>query len=132
MKLSKCPFCNSKFVGEVYTPYKEGEIHQVTCHACNAEGPSRDTERKAVNAWNKLGKKMADLEEKKQRLFELVEAVKADRYEREREAFIARTKERKALKERGANEERDTKAWTSFDRTNKCNHTFDNPRCPYC
>jgi hypothetical protein len=125
MKINNCPFCDSDFVGLVQ--YKE--LHQITCHVCNAEGPTKSTDRKAANAWNKVGKNIADLEEKEQLLNKLVEKIQLMKDDEDRQAFIARTKQRQ--KER-LQVDSDTKAWTSFDRTNKCNHTFDNPRCPHC
>lgn len=120
MKINKCPFCNSDFVGTCVSLPEPNLLHQVTCHACNAEGPTRDTERKAVNSWNKAGERIAILEEREQLLYKLTEAVKLQRDEQEREAFIARAKQKQ--RERLQVEDADK----------KCSHTFDNPRCPHC
>lgn len=50
MKLRECPYCGSENVVPVdyYLDY-----FYVSCSKCESCGPRKDTERKAVNAWNK-------------------------------------------------------------------------------
>ena len=48
--LLPCPFC-----GFTYPELAEDETSEIycTCPACDAQGPRRDDDRKAVKAWNK-------------------------------------------------------------------------------
>lgn len=60
MKISKaCPFCESR---DVYCKYKEERggfnaeppEYYVRCCDCGARGPKRDSEDKAIMAWNNM------------------------------------------------------------------------------
>lgn len=50
-KLKSCPFCDSL---ELFcaTVYESKKRLTVRCQECKAEGPYRDTEDDAVDAWN--------------------------------------------------------------------------------
>lgn len=47
-ELSNCPFCGSD---DLYLDDALG-LRQVICHACEASGPTQETDDEAVEAWN--------------------------------------------------------------------------------
>lgn len=55
MKLKPCPFCGEQKSLSCKNDYNRTSMFRyfIYCPECNAEGPARDTKRKAVNNWNK-------------------------------------------------------------------------------
>ena len=54
-KLLKCPFCGHKKI-EVYVENYDLDssvIYSRICVKCRANGPWKDTEQQAIDAWNK-------------------------------------------------------------------------------
>jgi Lar family restriction alleviation protein len=49
-----CPFCGSDDLGTYYTRpnYPDASTIFVACHKCLSQGPKKDTEERAFDAWN--------------------------------------------------------------------------------
>lgn len=62
MEINNCLFCGSEHIQAVGVVY-DNEVWFVACHSCEGEGPECDTEQEAIEAWNKPGNRIKELEE---------------------------------------------------------------------
>lgn len=53
-ELKSCPFCGHTNI-QVFVEYKDdgGYVYAMVCTKCMANGPWKDTEQQAIDAWNK-------------------------------------------------------------------------------
>lgn len=54
-ELKPCPFCKLDYTNtyEFQNYYSQPYRWRVICNSCGAEGPIKDTEQQAIDAWNK-------------------------------------------------------------------------------